>query len=74
MIKTAIIGAILSLAAGGSVGWFIAAPYITANAPGQWAWLAVPVGSFIVGAIVFGIGWFLTVLTAQAVMFRGSGI
>jgi ABC-type polysaccharide/polyol phosphate export permease len=72
MFKTTIIGAILSLAAGGAVGWFLAAPYITANAPAEWSWLLVPVGSFLVGLVVFWVGWFLTVLATQAVMFRGD--
>jgi hypothetical protein len=74
MIKTALIGAVLSLAAGGGFGYYMAAPYIAANAPAEWSWLLVPAGSFIAGAVVFGIGWFLTVLASQAVMFRGSGI
>jgi len=74
MFKTTIIGAILSFIAAASVGYFVAAPYITANAPAEWSWLLVPVGAFLAGIVVFWVGWFLTVLATQAVMFRGSGI
>jgi len=74
MIKAVILGALASLVAGAWFGYTQAAPYIAANAPAEWSWFLVPVGGFLAGAVVFGIGWFLTVLTAQAVMFRGSGI
>jgi hypothetical protein len=68
MFKLPLIGGILSLVAGGAVGWFLAAPYITANAPAQWAWILVPAGSFLVGAVVFVVGWFVTILATQATM------
>lgn len=73
MFKLPLIGGILSLVAGGAVGWFLAAPYLTANVPQQWAWLAVPVGAFLVGAVVFVVGWFVTILATQAKMAKEMG-
>jgi len=72
MFKTTIIGAILSLIAAASFGYYMAAPYIAANAPAEWSWLLVPAGAFLAGLVVFWVGWFLTVLATQAVAFRGE--
>lgn len=72
MFRVSLIGAAVSFVAGVAFGFIVAAPYITANAPAEWAWLLVPLGSVLAGTFVFVVGWFLTILVTMGEMFRGE--
>ncbi|MFB6237003.1 MAG: hypothetical protein ABEH81_01395 [Halopenitus sp.] len=62
MFRKALFGAGVSLLVGGLLSWFLVYPFVVANSPSEWVWALGPLSILLTTGVVFGVGWFFTIL------------